>query len=166
MKLIFLDVDGVLNSIGRAKMQGPFNYTARGINPLALSMLRELCERTAAKIVISSTWRNSIGSSVDWWKGCFAAHGWEHPQAPVIGLTPSLSKGFRGDEISEFLVNLQKDCNPKTSISYVIFDDDSDFHPGQPLIKVDGEHGLTWEHVCKAHFMLTGKEFHSIKPSN
>lgn len=58
MKVIFLDVDGVLNSIGWMKKN---NGKKRGnceINPENVKMLKEIVDKTGAKIVLSSTWRN------------------------------------------------------------------------------------------------------------
>jgi HAD domain in Swiss Army Knife RNA repair proteins len=53
MKVIFLDVDGVLNS-KKTPNPGKFPYI---VDPILLSRLLELLRLTDAKIVLSSTWR-------------------------------------------------------------------------------------------------------------
>ena len=56
-KIIFLDIDGVLNSIDY------FEHTkhCKGyseINPKKVKLLKEIVDRTGAEIVLSSTWRD------------------------------------------------------------------------------------------------------------
>lgn len=116
MKIIFLDIDGVLNSVQHSvslRKQGSA-YDAAGINKTSLGLLKWVCEVTKAEIIISSSWRRQ---GEDWIKGVFAAHNWWYP--PIIGITPIL-KGHRGEEIQDVLNN-----NPDIE-KYVIIDDDSD----------------------------------------
>lgn len=57
MKIIFLDIDGVLNS----KDWFEKNKDIKGyreINPKKVEFLKEIVDKTNAKIVLSSTWRN------------------------------------------------------------------------------------------------------------
>lgn len=134
MKIIFLDFDGVLNSIQQTVVLKRESYDASGINRISLGLVRWVCEMTDAKIVISSTWRSQ---GLDWIVGVVEANGWRNP--PIIGCTPRLN-GFRGDEVKEYL---QHSGTHNTLESYVAIDDDSDFHPDQPLIKVDPVVGFT-----------------------
>jgi hypothetical protein len=136
MKVLFLDIDGVLNSIEYSVSQSFVAPTHRidEVDPAKVGLLRFICENTDAKIVISSTWR--IGRAVPWFVGFFAAHGW--PLAPVHSVTPQLN-GIRGDEINEWF-----DFGPGQSVTtYAIVDDDSDFHDDQPLVQTNGVYGLT-----------------------
>ena len=56
MKLIFLDVDGVLNS-------AEWLETNQGeIDPAKVRLLKQMIDATGAKVVLSSTWRNIDGS--------------------------------------------------------------------------------------------------------
>lgn len=69
MKVIFLDVDGVLNSLRNIVANDRFPWpvsdsdvTAQKgpvseLDPLAIGMVRKLCKLTGAKIVFESTWR-------------------------------------------------------------------------------------------------------------
>ena len=53
MKVIFLDVDGVLNCIYSKSRQG--NYI--GIDDIRVKRLKEIVDKTGAKIVLTSTWK-------------------------------------------------------------------------------------------------------------
>ena len=55
---------------------------------------------------------------------------------------------MRGDEVQAWLDDDDKKCGENHT--YVIFDDDSDFHPDQPLIKCNPACGLTLKDVIKA----------------
>ena len=119
MKVIFLDLDGVLNvqSQERDKYGSLFHQNL-------VDNLKRIIDETDAKIVISSTWRHS-GLSVmqDMWKS-------RNLPGEVIDITIDLwSKDFkdvsRGEEIQHWL-------DIHTGIqSYVIIDDDTDFLPNQ-----------------------------------
>lgn len=56
-KIIFLDIDGVLNSLpyfNRVKNMEEFDE----INPFQVKLLSQICHVTNAEIVLSSTWRD------------------------------------------------------------------------------------------------------------
>lgn len=124
-KIIFLDIDGVLNVIG----QGHDEY-GQIFHKHLEDNLRYVIEQTGAKIVISSTWRMS-GLKV-------MKEMWEKRNLPgeVIGITPTevdvVNRGTvefydmvdRGYEIQQYI----NDNNVK---NYIIFDDDNDMLPSQ-----------------------------------
>lgn len=146
-KVIFLDFDGVLNSIdsniAARAFSTPKHLRMCEVDNVRLGLLKWLCEITDAKIVISSSWR--IGRTVDWFCGFFEARGWVLP--PIIDLTPNIS-GHRGEEVNVFLngdIHYEK---------YVIFDDDRDFFEFQNLIHVKRNSGLTINHIFQAIDML------------
>ena len=68
MRLIFLDIDGVLNSIVFQEIKklkkinslDCLGKAEKNIDPNNLDLLRLLVEQTHAKLVISSTWRKDI----------------------------------------------------------------------------------------------------------
>jgi uncharacterized protein YaaR (DUF327 family) len=123
MKIIFLDIDGVLN-----------NYNTLGERLSwesdSVKILNRIIKETGAEIVLSSTWRklksyrNIIKNDM---------------KINYIGKTPSLYKK-RGIEIQTWL-----DENPGVE-KFVILDDDSDMEHLMPhLLQTDGEFGLTNE---------------------
>lgn len=76
MKIIFLDIDGVLNC---EKTPNPrkLRYI---VDPKLLKRFERLIERTGAKVVLSSTWRYDPA-------GLFSAKHWG---IPFIGVTPDM----------------------------------------------------------------------------
>ncbi len=123
MKIIFLDIDGVLNN---DDTPGEFICW----DPNLIKILNRIIEETGAKIVLSSTWRK-IEYRCDAIKNDMKIN--------YIGKTPILWKK-RGIEIQEWL-----DENPDVE-KFVILDDDSDMvHLMPHLLQTDGEFGLTNE---------------------
>lgn len=91
MKVIFLDIDGVLNSTTWAAKHGyggwmdrTEEFTRQNVlwDPDCVERLRRIVEATAAKIVISSTWRENFNHQ-DFLR-MFALYGW---QPDIIGAT-------------------------------------------------------------------------------
>jgi hypothetical protein len=131
MKVLFLDVDGVLNS----------NH--RDLDMSILQRLATVLDATGCKIVVSSTWRKS-DKHMDLLKKTLALIG--HPEV-IIDCTPvadvRISSGLwtsitRGAEIQMWL-----DAHPEV-LQFAIADDDSDMgHLIWHLILVDGTKGLT-----------------------
>lgn len=105
MKVIFLDFDGVLNStqsmiywrreLGKKK----YKKTQRAIDrfcPIAVSNLNYIFESIKKlKIVISSSWRH--GRDLETLKQILKDYGFNYSQR-VIGTTPTVLRGFNGDE--------------------------------------------------------------------
>ena len=62
-KIVFLDIDGVLNSelhyVEKSQQQlaDEIGYPLSEISRSAVSLLNQIVEKTGAKVVISSTWR-------------------------------------------------------------------------------------------------------------
>ncbi len=139
MRVIFLDIDGVLN----VYPQGRDEYGALFHNHF-VDNLKSIIDATQAKIVISSTWRYS-GLRV-------MQEMWEMRDLPgeVIDITEVLHIN-RGEEIAEWLRCNQVD-------SYVILDDDDDMNSEQMInfVKTSGnkDHG---DHVDGGGYGLTKK---------
>lgn len=138
MKIIFLDVDGVLNS-----EQDRFSWTIESDKHLIL--LACIVRRTDAKIVVSSSWRNcglldtlktrlnDFSMSI-YDKTCYSEHG------------------IRGLEIKEWLDN-HSDVE-----SFVILDDEyfdiKSYFPNN-LVKTNTKVGLQKEDVEKCIAILS-----------
>ena len=117
MKILFLDIDGVLNSAKFiqfsdwtkadresinekifGKPDGDFGYYAADIDVEALRRLRLVCScHPDLKIVISSSWRQLM----QYWEisKIFSYLGWKNP--PIIGQTPNLDRRHISPEGNE-----------------------------------------------------------------
>lgn len=130
MKVIFLDIDGVLNhSRTPERFEGML-----GIDRILLARFKKVVRITGANVVLSSPWRK-------WTTGI--AHI-EEQGIPLIGHTPWFAstdsedlKTGRGQEIRKWL-----SLHPEVT-EYAIVDDDSDMLPGQPLFQTHYTKGLT-----------------------
>lgn len=154
MKIIFLDIDGVLNFYGcewmwdcknkkRYKVEGPGEGGIYGIDPGKVDFILEIIERTGAKLVLSSTWRRDED-----WIGTMEENGLS--KNLFLGKTPdflyksSLDTFYsRGHEIQDWL-----DKNSGIE-RYAIIDDDIDMLPEQKenFFKTNMKYGLEREHV-------------------
>ena len=94
MKVIFLDIDGVLNC-DRTPNPRKFPYV---VDRKLLARFKRIVKRTGAKVVLSSTWRYDPA-------GLFSAkyHG-----IPFIGVTPDMPHRPRRDEILAWLKNIPR----------------------------------------------------------
>lgn len=157
MKVLFLDIDGVLNSLEWCMAGNSFGCPPRKRErcskdrlrwcPAMVKRLRRVVETTGAHIVISSSWRGYGASAVRKWRAMFAVYGWRN--APVIGETPDLTakqpSGVyvavrRGEEVAAWVAQHRHVVD-----HFVCLDDDSDFLPDQPLVLTNMETGLTDE---------------------
>ena len=147
MKIIFLDIDGVLNTMS-PEDDLPAAYSNSGVyykdfNDLPLERcvnnLNKILKETDAEIVISSTWR-IIHSNISLMYIFFLC-GIKPPF--ILGSTPRTGKK-RGIEIAEWLKE-----HPKVE-RFVIIDDDSDMVDLMDhLIQIDSEVGLTEDDANK-----------------
>jgi len=127
MKILFLDVDGVLNS-----------YKTGGMYALKKNCLRRLqkiVEETGCEIVLSSTWRKDE-YALRRLKRVLAYRG-----VKIKDTTPNLG-GIRGGEINWWFE--MNNLKPIT-FRYAIVDDDSDMLDEQlpHFFQTDPEYGLT-----------------------
>jgi hypothetical protein len=146
MKIIFLDFDGVLNSVRSAHAFGgyPWNINPESIkqfDPIALTTIRNFCNDYDIKIVVSSTWRKSfspedLGKALD---------------LPIIDKTPDFHMSrSRGLEIQSWFVN-----NPG-EYEYAIIDDDSDMLETQltRFIQTDPYEGFGWKNLMQLYSLF------------
>jgi len=131
MKVIFLDVDGVLNSV-----KDKFSQTLETSSHLML--LGELVQRTNAEIVLSSSWRGvpSLRRVLD--------DKLHEVNVVIASVTRSLP-GTRGVEIKDWLTDKNVD-------SFVILDDDDDMDEmtNTNLVLVNANNGLQRKDIEKA----------------
>lgn len=171
--LIFLDIDGVLNSHAWWDRRAPAqsdqsleDYYLRALDPDACALLQGLCEDTGAEIVVMSTWR--ILHPVEEIRHLLGKRG---VTTPILGVTPDLrhhEKDFqepwssfgRGLEVQWWLRERLGD-EGAANTRLVLVDDDSDFGVLKPKrVHTSFSTGLTTQHVeeMKAHLSQTLRE--------
>lgn len=156
MNVIFLDIDGVLNTVRFQKIQIKnhecSSYDAQfNFDPICMKNLKTLVEMFDCKIVISSTWRVHENSQADrYWTELMLNLKMYGLDTCVIGVTPpSISDEQRGDEIQKWL-----DSNSSVD-NFVILDDDSDMaHLIDKLAQCSFENGFTKDVLEKAIAIL------------
>lgn len=136
--IIFLDIDGVLNSTSFA-MKNPV-IGLLGMDLEAVQILVKIVKETGCKLVISSTWRKlGLGVGSDFRQELAKTDPSGTVLRAVIGATPVLGGDFRrGNEIQKWI--------DKNSFhgKFVILDDDSDMeHLKGYLVQTDNYVGLT-----------------------
>ena len=135
-KIIFLDVDGVLNNGTWAEEmyeQGVRVYHDDILHEPSLAQLRRIVDETGAVIVVSSSWRQ-IAVAYQHLKEWLAKIGLE-----VYDKTPYVGR-LRGDDITAWF-----NRNPGI-YQYVILDDDDDMDGHmEHLVQTDFDSGLTEE---------------------
>lgn len=141
MKVLFLDIDGVLNSTRSAIAFDGYSsfHNFDKFDDVAVGLIRKICEETNTKIILSSTWR----LSKDWKKLKNLLN------LPIIDRTPRKLSSIRGEEISMWLNNFYVD-------KYVIVDDDSDMLKDQLpyFVQTNSNNGLSYENYEKLMELL------------
>jgi hypothetical protein len=145
MKVIFLDIDGVLNC---EKTPNPrkFPYI---VDKKLLARLKSLLVRTGAKVVLTSTWRLDP-------VGLIAAKYWG---IPFIDVSPDMPKSPRCSEVLTWLSQ-----HPKTT-RYVVIDDEDDELDELPLFQPSSKTGLTGQIVRGVEKYLNGKTNDTMRAS-
>lgn len=131
MKVLFLDVDGVLNRCGKS---------AQGLEQPQIEELDRVLRVTGAVVVLSSTWRKFEVSCMPRLRALFAERGWL-----MVGKTPVLDRWNgtcyeaveRGMEIQAWL-----DKHPEVE-RFAIVDDCEDMaHLRERLVRTLSYEGL------------------------
>ena len=133
MKILFLDIDGVLNSVRSAIALGGYprpNRFKNKFDKVAVQLIRILCVKTDTVICLSSTWRRYVNLET------FS----KQMKLPILYKTSVKLSSNRGEEIDMWLKDNKVD-------KYAIIDDDCDMLTEQLpyFVKVDGRNGLSYE---------------------
>ena len=170
MKVLFLDIDGVLNSenwfayriycVKNNMVNILMNFVDTDdrnikhkltmLDDRAITNLNRIIEETGCKVVLSSSWRSSIESENIFTQNLLKLKGFKYE---FYDVTPRLwfndFSSRRGEEINLWL---DKESEKHNIESFVILDDDSDMLPEQMnnFIHVDGQVGLTDRDVLTA----------------
>jgi hypothetical protein len=130
VNVIFLDIDGVLNTSKTVeRWRG-----CVGIDQVLAQRFLRLQQATRAGVVLSSTWRLSRN-----WKANMRRNG-------VMGITdrtPDLRDRTRGEEIQAWL-----DAHAEVQL-YAILDDACDMLPHQPLFRTSFFRGGLTEEIAQ-----------------
>jgi hypothetical protein len=179
VRLLFLDFDGVLNSLAWAERRptkeefaasrgispevyqhNVVTWAVRSIDPAAVDALNAIVDRSRARIVVSSTWRTMYAlPKLEWiLRECGLRH---HllGTTPCQHLAPIRERGDRrierGEEIARWLEVLDV---PVPLENIVILDDDADMAHLRPrLFQTDPLVGLLAEHVDEVVAMFEGQ---------
>ena len=152
MKVLFLDIDGVLNTkywytqMDRNTPKDKYGYA---FDPNAVANLKRIVEDTGAEIVISSSWKcMGLFQMEDMWRD-------RNLPGRIIGITPNSVSDemllnadidsielfhIRGEEIKEWLMK-----HAKRVSSYAIIDDMDNMLPEQQshFVQTNPEVGIT-----------------------
>lgn len=123
MKIIFLDIDGVLNTERYCKIQierGMASYYDAEFNfdPICMRCLKEVIDKTGAKIVLSSSWRENPNDEY-FYQFKLNLKVYDLLDS-FIDVTPIFSNS-RGEEIESWLTKNEVKYG---DIEYIIIDDE------------------------------------------
>lgn len=148
MNIIFLDIDGVLNTERFQKYQVKYgecdDFEANfNFDPICMKNLKELINKTNSYIVLSSSWRHGNPRFID---EVFNNLKLYDMKERFFSTTPLLRDKSRGEEISSWL-NSFSDMN----VNYVILDDEDNvgIHMDR-LVKCDEYYGFTKDKLNEA----------------
>lgn len=154
MKVIFLDIDGVLNYEGCPVMINGIYF----VDDERIRLLKSIIDRTGARIVLSSTWRYGKflkdDSPREYRLFKRLKKRLEEHEIYITSYTPVFDyegRAYRGDEISAWLEGWKGEAVDK----FIILDDNDDIEPySVHLIQTSWQTGLTSEDVEKAVMAL------------
>ena len=150
MKVIFLDIDGVLNSNDwYVRTRGIAKQDQGDVDPETVKLVNELIEVTGSKVIMSSSWRSDFENS------CEYLYERGLVSNVIIGKTPHFTYTCSNDAIRKTLCRgneIQYILETEDIIDYVIFDDDQDMLYCQKdnFIHIDSMYGITKENVEQA----------------
>ena len=148
MNIIFLDVDGVLNST--KKLIDIYNLTGKphsGINypfdEICMNNLKRLAEETNSYIIISSSWRKQKDKK----ERLLEELRKYDLEKRIIGYTKIL--GTKADEIKDYILSFNQNIN------FIILDDDKKLESMiANLVITNSYYGLSEENVDKSIKLL------------
>ena len=154
MKVVFLDIDGVLNSyqyLSRTSMEDAGIYNE--LDPQKVNLLQKLVVQTGASIVLSSSWRESFEcvKPLDAVARNLLEALKEHGLL-ISSMTPLLT-GKRDEEIRQWLT-----CHTEVELFVILDDEDYDWKELRSnWVETSYYVGLTEENVREAVKILNKK---------
>lgn len=144
--LLFLDIDGVLNTVQSYQRD---DYFTRPVEPELMARLNRILRATAAKVVVSSSWRILPNH-----REILQSAGLE---AEIVGATCSISDSMypSAGRAGEILTWIETE-SPSAPTYVVALDDDADVAPlGEHFVWTNIHIGLTDTNVERAIHVLT-----------
>lgn len=152
MKILFLDIDGVLNNTpylqkrSYEEIVSGVNNKVPPIDMFNMEQLNRVLKKTGCKIIVSSTWR---GMGLEGVRKELEGAG--VPENTIVGVTPSIdgSLSNRGEEIAMWIEEqhfIDSSCKDKIDVKrYAIVDDYNDMleHQQPFFVFTTMEEGLT-----------------------
>lgn len=155
MKVLFLDVDGVLNTDGVLELSWMLGNKSNALCPHRIRLVSQIVQETDAEIVVSSDWRlDEHKPALDILRAALCM--WA---LPIHSLTPDLStagyRPARWQEIESWI-----NCTDDDIDNFVILDDRYD--AGMPkfennFVRTTEEEGLTETLAAKAIEILNAE---------
>jgi hypothetical protein len=149
-KILFLDIDGVLNSEVYYKTTSHLENNSSRFDPLSVEFIKKLVEEFSLRIVISSTWRYGAADRLmHELKNSklikYLYHEW---------FTPVIHPAHRGTEIKLWI-----DLHPEVT-DYIIIDDDENMLEEQMtrFVRTGLHEGMTEEHFNRVRAILSAEE--------
>ena len=167
MKVLFLDIDGVLNCVYPTPSDDnewvDLDEWRYGLNPQLVSRLRFVISNTGCKIVISSSWRHHTNYAPYQpdrnWRDVLAEKLQKTREEVFAGETGYDKEGRRGIEILQWLSEHSVDA-------YCVVDDETlDIEPyinKDKIVKTDMKYGLTVENARCIINMLNKEKTNEI----
>lgn len=133
---IFLDFDGVINTPIWKDGKCGYNFPSDGLvnNYQAICWLNELCRKTNAKIIVSSTWRFYNYEQI------LHDSGLDY-SIEIVGCTDLVHDLYRTEEINNYL-----STHPEIK-NYVILDDEK--VDNEQWVEVNGAYGMGMDIMYK-----------------
>jgi hypothetical protein len=163
MKVLFLDIDGVLNAtedwIEWKVLGHSTNYSFEMLSRPKIAMLVNIVQKTGCKLVLSSSWR--LHYTNEQMIEMFKVRGCHYITTDIlIDQTPfPRLSGMRGQEINEWLQE-----HPEVT-QYIILDDSTDFYDHQRVyhVKTDTYVGLTFYQMKECIRLLSDQTLTEIE---
>ena len=152
MNILFLDIDGVLNSLASVIAIGQ-SYPAEDVkqvvlDPVAVGLLKAMCKECDFHIYVHSTW--SQGRDAQYFRQLFEHYGFK---------AAILDRVHTRDERAIRIQQARQHYRPER---YIILDDaDMRKEFGEDFFFIDNRNGLRWEHYEKV-LMRFGKSIPCI----
>lgn len=150
LKLIFIDIDGVMNNLSDNTSYFSYDPEKYGLSKINISALKHILKSTNAKLVLSTSWRNH---ALDY---CYPYHGllFKSPLKQFISVMGRKSfydmscsphmKGFQ--KYYDILGFFYKNDLNINNVAYAVLDDQTNQlleKFGENFFLIDGQTGLT-----------------------